>query len=118
MYTVRVMASYPTLGEALASPDVPRVIMVRNPYSRVLSAYMEKLEIRKEPSFAPKGYGRKQCTSLQQSTDYGVLRKRTPTVHSVQTHYMFIIHRLDSVLQLVLSFSYLRYAPWRRDATC
>ena len=60
MYTVRAMASYPTLGEALASPDVPRVIMVRSPYSRVLSAYMEKLEIRKEGSFAPKGYVRQE----------------------------------------------------------
>jgi hypothetical protein len=37
---------YPTVGEALANRDVPRIMFVRNPHARLVSAYIEKVKAR------------------------------------------------------------------------
>lgn len=44
--TARILkADYPTVEEALTNPDVPRIMLVRNPYARLLSGYKNKLEL-------------------------------------------------------------------------
>jgi hypothetical protein len=58
----KLPVGYPTVLEALQNPDVPRIMFVRSPYARVLSAYMEKIEIRAQKGFVRCAFFRKAFT--------------------------------------------------------
>lgn len=48
--------SYPTMEQAASDPNVARFMFVRNPYSRLLSGFREKVETRQVKSMYPRGY--------------------------------------------------------------
>jgi hypothetical protein len=71
----QIKGGYPSVVEALNSPGVPRFMMVRNPYARLLSGYMQKIELTSTnnnlgfmspPGFKPGVYlGLQACLELK-----------------------------------------------------